>query len=1102
VNFVKNIFIFLSLLACIGQSAYSAVITIPLEDPEHKLAPADDLVYAGAKISQLEAIKLKDQGIDLSELEPERSSLYQADKLTMNPIQNENKFLFHSLMTAPTEFFRFSVESQNKKYTITASLYNHQSLLRAALLRKIGYDVPTPNYLHSFKLKFESLIQKKEFIDQLVQSTLLSQKRWIKENREDSLELILKGMILEPSQIKNVPLYWPMMQYSRQKMRRTFRAMFYLYITTDFIQNINNVPWRVGKVFNNELVVGHQYAQEFSSITIDDFKWIHRKINNLTDNELEEVFKYSSYPKPIQLLLKEKFKSRVNHFNSLLYNDEIFPVDYKISSEGLFAGKLLKRDYSEYVPYFYQEDPQSPYRFSEMLKYFRSQMSYDSMSNLLDTAVKKFIPNIDTSDAVDEIKDKILNYGREHGEIPLKFWVFPTFGAEVSGNRSIVFGQYLANVAPIQLVDRIHYKLQAGLFGILSGLPSWIKPIGSLNASIQRSWSHVRAMPDLTTATQQKISKLLIPHLMQKLGKVISQDTSCSINDSAWVNEEIIGTMRTWVIYFDKENVTAKDQALKLREKLIQDNIPADQILLSAVFKEEICVKERTAKINKSIEDFIKEFAIDETFTITDSLVLNKRLGAKISIPQIDQLSADITVGRNKAKLRSYIIRKTSNGIEVTIQTQRNNTLLIEQGINFVMELVSNSNKWINGDMFSKVYKIKLTDITEEEKKLAINTLREIFVKGTYHLLEEYYNPTTLDSNAHLRTHTFSFLWRKSEKLRMQHEVEVVVANRPHNIDVDDTLVDTNPDFWEPATPPRVDIPLKERTRTLYSASSIKRVGNNFHYFLDRLLSNLTFDWLSLGATNDDPGRSVHGRSWKQKVVTESELSEGHDLNPTTKFELSYVGYKVKHRRLNKYLKQYEWLFSFEGSTFSIDRSLFNQMSRLKSYDLRANVIFYPSALEKIKNLIINNQNIEEVVQYLRHMYGTRRWDSRCREFFLESVYRACVPNNIRFILDLRKNGFSQLKKLKTIQINNLYIFLMNTLHRPRVLEFIGEENFLGSAYFSGYREGDSEGYLEHTTDTVGTYQEDFGTGLFDHFATVLGITAYTIKAMDYTQGM
>ena len=67
---------------------------------------------------------------------------------------------------------------------------------------------------------------------------------------------------------------------------------------------------------------------------------------------------------------------------------------------------------------------------------------------------------MDTSDAIDEISEKVKEHARSRGEVPLKFWVAPTFGSEVSAKRSIVFGQYQANTAPIQLVDKISYKLK------------------------------------------------------------------------------------------------------------------------------------------------------------------------------------------------------------------------------------------------------------------------------------------------------------------------------------------------------------------------------------------------------------------------------------------------------------------------------------------------------------------------------------------------------------------------------------------------------------------------------------------------------------------
>jgi hypothetical protein len=1103
------VFIFLQL-----ENSSAQILSIPLRDPEFKLAPASDLEYQNNRISEIEAHQLAQEGIDLSELEPYKSNLYKQTKLDLTQnIQIKNKkIIFHSSLNSPTEFYRASVNIEGENFTISSSLYNHQTMFRAGLLRLLGYDIEIPQYAHTLDLHFSSIEDKNSFLEKLTDSTLLAKSRWIKnldEDHENNLVLTLKGVLIEPAQLKNVPVYWPIMDESRQKSRRLFRSLLYLYTLTDFNEKINLVEWRTGDIFNNELILSHPYATEFLNTTIDDIKWIHKKIIQLSEDEIHSALKLSHYPKEIEMLLLEKFKARLFHLGQLIQIPSYLKYDENISLKGIFQGKLLEKDYSDYVPSFWEEDPLSPFRFSEMFKFLRNQITYDMISGLLDKAQEKFVPQIDDTLALEKIKSNIQEAIAGGESATLKMWSYPTVGGQVSGRRSIVFGQYLGNNAPIQLVDTFGVQANLGLFSAFTGIPNSVFPTTKIGLSLSRNWTHIRAMPDLSTATEQKVSKLLVPHLMKKLGRVLNDDIECTIEEKAWFKEEIIATVRMWVIYYDKTLEEGKTAALELREKLISENIPSEKILLQAIDKETLCSTEIEDTRNKNLDEFLKEFALDESIMVTDSLNLFADVNVKINFPFLDPLSASLASDNNKATLRSYIIRKTDLGLEITLQTQKNLSTTFSAGLNYYIGIMKNSTKWLDGDMISKVYKIKLVDITDEEKILAIKTLKEILFRNSYSHLKDNYNPIDLNHEAKVKLNTFRFLWFKSEKLKMNHELTVVVPNKAHNLEVDPVV---NPDLiWQPPQPDRVDLSLEERTRTLFSTLFIKRNGNNYHAFIDRTINDL-IGIVQLGSNDQDPGQSILGKSFKKYYVTESDLTETLPLNATTKIDYIHTGWSLKPKKLQKILDEHEAIFKTAQNNFEIDRTQFYQMSQLRSYDIKTSIILYPEAFTKIETYLYNHSEAT-AISILRFLYGIEEWDQYCQnaiDFFGEmgpQVYYGektynCLPPMAQTIMHLRSDGLPYDRKEKTLEINELYKALFEEGKKPVILEWLGLENYLGMTKISGFRTEDATGYLNYNSSTMGTLNKDLSTGLFDSIAILLGINAYELKAMIYTPSM
>ena len=980
---------------------------------------------------------------------------------------------------------------------MTASLDNHTNILRASILRLIGYNLDVPRFYKKISVEFESETQKKKFIELVGEDTLTLRDKWILKDLGKK-KLLVKGFTLEPAELKNVNIHLPVMIRARQIGRRSFRSLIAIYAITDFTQKVNSIPWKIGNLFNNNLSLNHPYASEFKNTTYDDFKWILKRINSLSRKQLNKALKLAHYPIDIHELLLEKTLSRINGLSR--YFD--LPINFKpnkhITYKNIVSGKLVADNYSDYVVEFFEKDPENPYRFSEIFRLFKTQTLYASLSNLLNGAIEKFVPGLSTTDAADDIQSQISDFRTNNPgnqTLPIKAFVSPLASGRVFANRNIVFGQYLGSTAPIQLVDSVGAEANLGVFTSLSGFADNIIPNMAASVIYGRSFVHVRAMPDLTTASSQKIKKLFVPGLMKKLGRVIKDEYECSISQEPYYEESELNGSNIYYVKYDKNEKGAKKKALDLRQSLITSGISEKKIILLIIDRSVLCKDEIAQTRTNNITEFIKEFALNETFIISDTLRLSGNINIPIPISPIPNATVTIGSEHSSAKLKSVILKKTEYGMEITISNQKDFRNGIKEGLNYFIEILSNSNSLTKGNLISKIYRLNLEDIDSKEQIIALRALREIFVSNSHDQIQKSYKPTKLDHDIWSKLRSFRLLWFKSDKMKMNHTVEILVPNKEDQ-----------------------SFSQEERTRKLFSTFSIRRKGNDFQTFLDRSITSFV-DFLSIGSNNGDPGQTFMGNGSKVSIVTESELTTSYPLAPITRVEFNWTGWQRKTSRLESIFKKIERNYRSFTNKNLIDRSIFNSSPRLRSYNIKNTLIIYPSAFQKIQNKLFVKEE-REVVRILKKLYGIKRFKNYCnsqndssessassynsQEYFGENYY-LCLPPSMKRILNIRKliAKNKSIKKVKrTKMINKLYINIVNHFSLGETLNWLGEENFFSSIRITGFRENNHQGFLDYISDTVGTYNTVQGTGVFDRLGSFLGISPYELRAMSYTPGL
>lgn len=1070
----------------IQTTAFAGSVSIPLAEDVISKKPPADLVYQNQRVDSYEAFELQKSGVDLSKLNPYESNLWQNKKhnLIDQPIPDQS-YSFDAYKTSPTEFFKAAIVGEDQaRYIVTASVKNHGNILRAALLRLLGYDIVIPRYFKKLKINFTSEKDKLEFLEKVGEKTLTNRNKWISEETTETI-LVIKDVILEPAELNNVNIYMPIMSRSRQLDRRTFRALLAVYAITSFKQSINGNEWKIGRVFNQHLMINFPYANQFRDVTKEDLKWINQRFNQLSTKEIQKAVAMAQFPAPLNQLVSQLLISRINSLNEHLGLDSTLNFDRNINNDFLKRGKLISDLAPERVVSYFQEDADSPFDFQDLFRLYRSQAVYNILSQTLDSAINKFVPGIRIEDAAGEIQQQISDYRAEHpiqnGEtLPLKLFTYPTAYAGASANRNVVFGQQFGRSAPIQLVDTVAASANLGFFSMLTGVSNKVLPGVSAQVSLTRSYTHVRPMPDLKTATSEKLKKVLVPRLMKSLGRMIDLDIACSLDNTVNVVEETLQGKKIVYIKYDKSIPDAKDQAILKRAELISQGVPEEIILLVPIDRDKECVDEIERKKSENLDKFIKEFALNETFIISDTLNMINSASATIPLEALGGIPLNLTASGDLAKglLRNITLRKSENELEVTIQKQNNFNKSIGLSLSYFVDIIAGTRKWLEGKQKTLLYKIPLENLTAEKKTLVSHILYDLFTSNSLAKLQENFSPVTLYHDIGGRLNTLKFLWFKTEGMRLNNHVEVILP------------ADTHPELSE-----------QERTKKLYSTSSYRRNGRDIFGFFNNMLTRIS-SFIRIGQNPPDAGQAIKGSSKSRYYTTEADISDGYDPIVTSKVDYIWKGWKAKNKKLNSIFSFIEGLFGETQMNYTIDRSKFQQGGALKGYEVKMTLIVYPEFYQDFKAKILDSSYIY-AARVLRYIYGEEDWDWYCEDAYAtihntqdESM---CMPGAARRLLKLRKNGFPSDKVALVNSYNSILVRLLEAFNRQRVLKWISPENMFSSTRVTGFKENTEKGYVDYISNTYGQYNREYGSGIFDQIGSVLGIAPYELRALNYT---
>ncbi|MGE3973808.1 MAG: hypothetical protein AB7F59_04700 [Bdellovibrionales bacterium] len=1067
-RFLAGVFLILAL----PNWVFAASVAIPVNRAKR---PANDLQYQGKTIDSDQAAELLKNKVDLSQLDPEPNNLWPTDpKRVAISFPEKSEVEYDSSLGAVKVGDLLSVsrmtviDSQGRNFILWVSPQGHGALVRSALMRKVGYNTSAIKHYPLLKVKLEKNFCgttkeecRQRFINKLSADTLSDGLRWIPEtdrkNTENS-EVTLQDVILEPADLTVPQFHWGVAQKSFVGSKRSTRALITLFVLADMPENVNMFGWEMGKVVNNLLVMNQVFANEFTDTDYQDIRWVARKIAKLTRKDFEEIVTAGAYPSDIAALFLEKLISRRNHLIHLAGLGAEFPqmpFETQVNVGKVVNGKATQEFYPGISVRFTFGDVESPIRLGEIAKFMRLEAQGIGLSKVLEAITKKFpaktIEDI-TAGRGKDIEEFIQRY-IENPEAPGSF-PLDTWGGMLAG-ASIQAGRSVSS-------------------GTYYGVDSKIQLVDSL--AVQASLGYF-----LTNTSQ----------------------------------ENVLPTASANVFYRrDFAHVRA------LPSLAAVENEPRDDIhvlnfmlglgdLIKADLKDE--------EYEKSFDAFAKAMKVGETFIVTDSI--GGGAGASAAIPISAILGIPVMLGQefvarygvsgNLIMLRKTYITRTADGFHIYLTDAASGAVSHDFGLSFWIDIINFASSPKKAVAKTRAYIIDFKEGDEKptgkfdsegyKRNVKIGlALRGLIRGNSPELLESNYLPYRLGHDYSSRSSRFSFLFLKKDTLDEAHTVSLKF--RP--------LDGAPKSEQENVTEEKYDA-------HLFSVRKVRRSGVNYYSLLSDIV-NAAAPGFGPGGVGGNNLTSVAGKAKWSTISTEAEVTDGQSFHPVTISENYWTGWNLKKKDFYKIIDSIERSVSGLnlGHPF-MRKEVFNEVTDFQLYEIKSQLVVYPSGLEKIRREFLKaGQRGQEaqVVSRLIEIGGRHAYETQCKNAkvftlanpayrsFLASINAEqqypCLLPWMQRLLEFRNAPPVEKKDIIKIQ-NQIVDLLQGQLPLYEVLKILGYENYFFQVRVNGFRKNDErmnlEGGQEYFSDSLGTYSTELEQGIFGQFVKKYKILAYEL---------
>lgn len=1028
----------------IGSSFAQNLERIPLVS---KRQPSHDLIYDGRLLTAEEAFRLSNSNenpVDLSQLDPAPSAVWSNTfqsvldaSLDSLPLKEEETLEFKGTITSNQGIIRFNVlpEDKSRVFTILMEKTLHTTLLRKNILRKLGYKVPAMRYLKKIKVAFENVAQRDRFLNsELPEATYGAPSRWLgfdhRDLPEDQLTITFHDVVaLMPSETDHYNL--AMGVPPRRLVSRTLRSLIIPYALMDVGESINKLPWTVGTIDNENLVLPH-FSFANMNATYDDVLWSLRRLALLDRQDFKEIVELSHFPEPVEALVLEKLISRRNALLELVaglgdIKGESIAVNTKVSlGEDLKKGTLQKEDWPGYASRFAHGEPDSP--FKDFQYFVFSKLQNETLQALLERANEE-LSLFDPSEKKLEFMQNQFEEGLEHfvetGEFK-EFGVGTWFSPIVSGNlilsRDIVVGNYLGTDNLVQLADTVGVSLTLGGILGLENVPYW--PSASATASVNavRTYTHLKPVKTLKATFKEPYQNMIVPLMKRKLRKKLDELAN-------------IPNLQT----------QAPSEG--------SDGISEDE------------VDPRLKAIEELIEEINEQLGVGESLLVTDRLTPSALVRGSFNMMET---RFSLSGGASGVLLkRLHLYRKDASTIHVYEDRGRGLTLSMDAGIDHMIPVLRLGLDRTTGKYKVKMHTVDINSDLSENPDLfyKAKALHHLLEEGSSELLEAKERPYKVMGDFEDRAVKMSFLVWRSKYLNGDNEITVITPQESRS--------------------EYVSLTSASQSGINYQAFAY----DVLNYYLKEWTEDLPITPQLNPERFKNPGQSIFGVSETVEARYEARKRDGKLEIPFMALSSRREGWSASAKRLKKYMREVN---DHYGRALFDQRSIDNA-SGLQLFDMSVSTNIYEQGIERLKNVSENTiSSLGRKYARERSSYcgasERRNFNIRGPRQFRECGNLSTMKRKAKECQRIRRQeGDSKNQAKCTMELAKKMI---RDLEFNDFLSIVGLENVYVKGFINGFRR-DSEILNEPIqSNSIGRVRGRFWNGPLDQVKQIMGIQA------------
>lgn len=894
-----RLYIFLkyfSLASIILAANHQTSLASPLAElnsfiPIESIRPeATDLIFNNQHLLPQEASALRNQGYDISTIDPDASTSVWSpnptevvDDTTHFTVNSSDTVQYLRTVPSPAKIFRFTIRSSaadgvERIYTVFLSKRSQTYLLRRNLLRKLGYIIPPMKRLERLRIEFRSTIEKENFIsdkDFGLRWNALGDKEWIL-NLEDktSTFLELQDIVLYEAQEYPVNLSSGVIRPDINQGRRIINALLVPYNLVDVRESVNGFRWHSAQIKSNAIYMPLEDQEGFTT-TLSDARWIMRKIINLSRKDWEEIVSYNTgYPEAAQKLLTEKLISRRNELRRILSlpgEDILFNPSVTFGSD-LVEGELIKAQWSGLAPSLSMGEEPSLVSGGELTALFKSKFISTAIGELVQKVNKDFLPNTDLAQKAMEaqqerfIKDfkNFIKTGK-FDNTGMGIWTAPYFQAQLIASREVVAGSYLGTDNRVQQADTFGVGIDTGLYFGTTGLKAGQFLDANTKVYYYRQYSHLKPLTSIKNALFEPYTNILVPLLKRKWAGLIDPD------------------------------------AFELKEGETEDDL-----------------KKRLQTIVKEFKDHLGD---GESLIISDSLGANANIRAGYELT--DRIRAQAEFGGSQVYLWRLHILRAGDNIHIYKDFGNLKSLQFVISLRGKIEVLNLRTKFSKGEAKTDFFLLHLNDDLNQnpDLPLILGGIHDILLNNSTQKIRLFREPHTLRHKLQERQSEFNFLVWNNFKLKNRDSVTI---QRSHEQD---------PEHY---------------VRRLIGTRSGKDYQSLGIDILNALIEDATNEDINFANSNSgDSGDTLFGKSKARYSYFEGELVNNEYSEMFVGVIYRWKGWSAKRNELKEIVADFSKRYSFEF----FHPQAFEQIKKAELYNLNLRVFIYDRGVRKVLGL-------------------------------------------------------------------------------------------------------------------------------------------------------